>query len=111
MRIGQVIYDNRIYDGVSPEEVERRRKNTYDAETGEINAEAVEIFNLIKTQYGEVVALQRLGVRAAPGAEMALNGEIIRIGRSGKYEVFSDLIYITSINVLSPHRFFFDFKY
>lgn len=101
-RIGQIIYDNTSNNA---DAINNNIKN------GKINENAIEIFNLIKESYGEITALQKIGVRAAPGAKIALNGEIIMIGRSGKYEVFSDLIYITSINVLTPHRFFFDFKY
>ena len=101
-RIGQIIYDN------TSNNANAINNNIID---GEINENAIEIFNLIKEKYGEITALQKIGVRAAPGAKIALHGEIIMIGRSGKYEVFSDLIYITSINVLTPHRFFFDFKY
>lgn len=105
-RIGQIIYDNTENSTNTAEERQYNR-----IVNGKIDENAKEIFDLIKENYGDITALQKLGVRAAPGAQFALNGEIIMVGRSGKYEVFSDLIYITSINVLSEHRFFFDFKY
>lgn len=107
-RIGQLYYDNNPASFTGEAKTERENNIIIN---NNISEDAKNLFSYITANYGNIKALQRLGVRSRPGALMALNDEIIQIGRSGRYEVFSDLIYIYDIKVLTPDVFIFDFRY
>ena len=56
------------------------------------------INNLITSQIGEVELL-KIGAQARPGLLMCINGEEIRIGRTGIYEIKNGIINITFFSV------------
>lgn len=58
-----------------------------------------------------VSPLKRIGVQSRPGAEFMIGEELIRIGRSGVYELSSDLIEITEMYVKSTDIFIIDYRY
>lgn len=58
-----------------------------------------------------VSPLKRIGVQSRPGAEFMIGEELIRIGRSGVYELSSDLIEITKMYVKSKDIFIIDYRY
>ena len=69
-----------------------------------------DVMNSIVDQYG-IDSLSHIGIQARPGSVIALDDEIIIIGRSGSYELFNDLVTITSIKILSPGTYIVDFRY
>ena len=69
-----------------------------------------DVMNEIKTTFG-VQKLSHIGIQAPPGSLFALDDEVIMIGRSGSYELFNDLVTISSIKILSPATYIIDFRY
>jgi hypothetical protein len=70
--------------------------------------------------YTDVKSLKKIGVQGPPGLLMCINGEEIRIGRSGVYELYNDNITITYIGFVIKDSLFtqdgkdffiMDFKY
>ena len=64
-----------------------------------INVEEAKIFKLkdiIKTQIRNINQLDKIGVWGTPGLKMGINGEEIRIGSSGYYEL--DVLPVTSLS-------------
>jgi len=92
-RIGQVLIDNTSGD--------------YDENTNIFN----ENIKGAGTWRSGIPYLQRFGVQSRPGAIFRIGQEQIRIGRSGVYELASDLVKVTDIGVISEDIFIIDFKY
>ena len=68
-----------------------------------IYEELSEIKNLIETRYlGNKNPLKKIGVQTRPNALMSINGEEIRVGMSGIYELREDTIPIKSFSLFSP---------
>lgn len=74
----------------------------------------------LSSLYTDLTFLTKIGVQGPPGMLMAINGEEIRIGRSGIYELYNDNIDITSIGFVVKDStltqdgkdfFILDFKY
>lgn len=56
-------------------------------------------------------SLSRFGIQARPGSYFRADGEIIKIGRSGTYEIQNELVSIGSLELLSEGTYIIDFKY
>lgn len=52
-------------------------------------SEVTDLFPILKKTYGGLSTIKKLGVQGAPGMLMFINGEQIRIGRTGVYEIFN----------------------
>jgi hypothetical protein len=74
-----------------------------------IIAEATELMD--NSNYISVSSIDKLGVQARPGSIFAINGEPIRIGKTGTYELIFNEVYVNSLKVLSQDQFLFDYKY
>ena len=56
--------------------------------------------------------LKKIGVQGPPSLLMCINGEEIRIGKSGIYQLYNESIRITSINFVPNDAYFImDFEY
>lgn len=67
--------------------------------------ELSEVQNLIqKKQLGQGTVLKKIGVQTRPNALMAINGEEIRTGYSGIYELREDSVPITSFSLFEPAK-------
>lgn len=94
-----------IYDTICFELVRERTDYLNPREACIIYQELSEIQNLIETQsLGNGKSLKKIGVQTKPSALMAINGEEIRVGKSGIYELREDLIPITSFSLFSPSK-------
>ena len=62
-----------------------------------------------------ISSLSRFGIQAKPGSLIAIGDnndvEIIMIGRSGIYEIYTDLVEVSNIQLLSQGSYIIDFKY
>jgi hypothetical protein len=65
-----------------------------------IYEELSEVNNIITTQIGYGTELVKIGVQSHPGLIMCINGEEIRVGRSGIYEIRNGIISVNSFSVL-----------
>ena len=71
------------------------------------------VTNLIATNIGSEIALSRVGVWGRPGLMLAVNGEEIKIGRAGFYEL-NNVLEITSLGVVAKSfedNFSIDYAY
>lgn len=62
--------------------------------------ELSEVNNIITSQIGYGTELIKIGVQSHPGLIMCINGEEIKIGRSGIYEIRNGIISVNSFSVL-----------
>ena len=79
------------------------------------------VVQLMRSNYGDLGEITKLGIQAPPGMLLGINGQQIRVGGSGIYEINSDLITVKKINTVpvedtTPNNFkdsFFiiDFEY
>lgn len=66
----------------------------------------------LKVKHPELVYLKKIGVQGPTGMMFVLNGEEIKIGRTGIYELYSDLIQITFLGfILDNDKTFFTVDY
>lgn len=85
----------------------------------EMNIEVVELCRVtnivdtsLKVKHPELVYLKKIGVQGPTGMMFVLNGEEIKIGRTGIYELYSDLIQITFLGfILKNDKTFFTVDY
>lgn len=59
----------------------------------------------------EVDRIDHLGVQAGMGSFLAVNGELVEIGRTHSYELLFNKVSITSLKVLSADTYIIDYKY
>lgn len=93
-RIGQIVVSN--------------SKKNYDDEYKIVDT--LELENVID-QIQEVTSLSHLGIQSRPGAVFAIEDEVIVIGRSGTYEISSNLISVEQLYLLSEDTFIIDYRY
>lgn len=73
-----------------------------------------DIITYLQSAYSEnnLTYLKKIGVQGPPSLLMCINGEEIRVGKSGIYELYNDSIKITSINFVPNNAYFImDFEY
>jgi len=58
----------------------------------------INIISTLKQTYSNMTYLTKIGIQGPPSLLMCINGEQIRIGKSGIYEINNDIIKITSIS-------------
>lgn len=105
--IGQSFIDN---TGNSINNGESKMPFKADGSTDySIVSTATELMN--NSEYIPVSSIDKLGVQAQPGSVFAINGEPIRIGKTGTYELIFNEVYVNSLKVLSANQFLFDYKY
>lgn len=80
----------------------------------------IDVITTLKSIYPNMTYLTKIGIQGPPSMLMCINGEQIRIGKSGVYEINNDIIKITSISfipkqsILSSNEtdyFIMDFEY
>lgn len=59
------------------------------------------INNLISSKIGKDVSLVKIGVQSRPGLLMCINGEEIRTGRTGVYEIKDGVLYVSFFAVIT----------
>lgn len=73
------------------------------------------VITFLKSQYPNLTSLSKIGVQGPPSMLMCINGEQIRIGNSGIYEINNDAIKITFLGFIpktAPKDYFIvDFEY
>ena len=69
------------------------------------------IFTNISNNGYNVSNLKHFAIQAPPGASFEIDGEEIWMGRSGTYEIDTDLVNVSDIRLLSKHLFIIDFRY
>lgn len=78
--------------------------------------DTIKLYNInnIRTSLGGVDKIKKLGIQGAPGFLMCINGEEIRVGKSGIYELL-DGVYVTFIGFIidptSKEQFIMDYQY
>lgn len=92
--------------------------NNYHGRTMNIEIESLkEIYNVIETINSSIDnkgRLKQIGVQSAPGLMMSIEGELIRVGRSGIYEINNGISinYIGFIVELNDNKYFvLDYQY
>ncbi len=97
----------------------------YSGRVAEIKIEAYEriknvIEDFLSSQYSGLTSLKKIGIQGPPGLIFVIDGEEIKIGRSGIYELYNDNIAITYIGFIlkdseitqgGKDYFIMDFKY
>jgi len=58
----------------------------------------IDVIATLKNTYSNLAYLTKIGIQGPPSMLMCINGEEIRIGKSGIYEINNDIIKITSIS-------------
>lgn len=58
------------------------------------------INNIISSQIADGISLLKIGVQSRPGLMMCINGEEVRTGRTGIYEIRNGVITVTSFSVV-----------
>ena len=76
----------------------RKRSNNASATSGQSQLEVIEKKNILDS-ITDIGSIKKLGFQATPGFTFILNGEIIRVGKSGTYSI-SD-IDINSIGIIN----------
>ena len=80
----------------------------------------INIISTLKQIYSNMTYLTKIGIQGPPSLLMCINGEQIRIGKSGIYEINNDIIKITSISFVPKQAtltsnevdyFIMDFEY
>lgn len=80
----------------------------------------INIISTLKQTYSNMTYLTKIGIQGPPSLLMCINGEQIRIGKSGIYEINNDIIKITSISFVPKQAtltsnevdyFIMDFEY
>ena len=80
----------------------------------------INIISTLKQIYSNMTYLTKIGIQGPPSLLMCINGEQIRIGKSGIYEINNDVIKITSISFVPKQAtltsnevdyFIMDFEY
>lgn len=78
------------------------------------------VLTFLKSSYNDLEYLTKIGIQGPPSLLMCINGEQIRIGNTGIYEINRDDIHITSINFVPKNSalssdgldyFIMDFEY
>jgi len=67
----------------------------------------INIISTLKQTYSNMNHLTKIGIQGPPSLLMCINGEQIRIGATGIYEINRDDIRITSINFVPKESKFF----
>jgi hypothetical protein len=76
----------------------------------------IDVLNFLKIAYSDLKYLTKIGVQGPPALLMCIDGEQIRVGKSGIYELNSN-INITSISFVPKNTsngldyFIMDFEY
>jgi len=65
------------------------------------------VLTFLKSTYNDLEYLTKIGIQGPPSLLMCINGEQIRIGATGIYEINRDDIRITSINFVPKESKFF----
>ena len=80
----------------------------------------IDVIATLKNTYSNLAYLTKIGIQGPPSMLMCINGEEIRIGKSGIYEINNDIIKITSISFVPKQStassnetdyFIMDFEY
>lgn len=84
--------------------------------TTESYDQLIDVLDYLKSNYTDMEYLTKIGVQGPPSLLMCINGEPIRIGRTGIYEINNDNITITSISFIpkvsaNSDYFIMDFQY
>jgi len=58
----------------------------------------IDVITTLKNTYSNLAYLTKIGIQGPPSMLMCINGEEIRIGKSGIYEINNDIIKITSVS-------------
>lgn len=66
----------------------------------------INILPILKQTYNDITYLTKIGIQGPPSLLMCINGEQIRIGKSGIYELNNDLIKITFISFIPKQNTF-----
>ncbi len=66
----------------------------------------INIISTLKQTYSNMNHLTKIGIQGPPSLLMCINGEQIRIGKSGIYEINNDVIKITSISFVPKQATF-----
>ena len=69
----------------------------------------INIISTLKQTYSNMTYLTKIGIQGPPSLLMCINGEQIRIGKSGIYEINNDIIKITSISWWQTWQFFYNY--
>ena len=74
----------------------------------------IDVITYLQSTYNEnnLTYLKKIGIQGPPSLLMCINGEEIRIGKSGIYQLYNDNIKITSLNFVPNDAYFImDFEY
>ena len=74
----------------------------------------IDVITYLQSTYNEnnLTYLKKIGIQGPPSLLMCINGEEIRIGKSGIYQLYNESIRITSINFVPNDAYFImDFEY
>lgn len=79
----------------------------------------INVLTKLTQNYPDLIYLTKIGIQGPPSMLMCINGEQIRIGRNGIYEINNEAIKITSINFIPKNSnlsnkqdyFIMDFEY
>lgn len=66
----------------------------------------IDIVTILKQTHPDMTYLAKIGIQGPPSMLMCINGEQIRIGKSGIYEMNNDIIKITSISFVPQQQTF-----
>ena len=79
----------------------------------------INVLTFLKQNYSNLTYLTKIGIQGPPSMLMCINGEQIRIGRNGIYEINNEAIKITSVSFIPKESalsnkqdyFIMDFEY
>ena len=77
----------------------------------------IDIFPILKSTYADLESLIKIGIQGPPSLLMCINGQQIRIGKSGIYEINNNNVNITSLSFVPKQTangldyFIMDFEY
>ena len=63
-----------------------------------VYTQLIDVLPFLKSSYPDLSYLTKIGIQGPPSLLMCINGEQIRIGKTGIYEINHDSIHITSIS-------------